>query len=166
MKEIYKELAEKFLEVKNNPKLCKRFSFSMEDLQDNPEVVEEIVDYLELHKGKYQDYRVIKWIDEATFSPRVMLEITPTELYLESMRSEYDNFVNYFYQKHEEQFEIVRIKISHEEVQNLHNFDDMDTALDYLLEVYKITNDKNKFHSAEIITEDNFKPQLTLKFLK
>lgn len=166
MKEIYKELAEKFLEVKNNPKLCKHFSFSMEDLQDNPKVVEEIVDYLELHKGKYQDYRVIKWIDEATFSPRVMLEITPTELYLESMRSEYDSFVNYFYQKHEEQFEIVRIKISHEEVQNLHNFDDMDTALDYLLEVYKITNDKNKFHSAEIITEDTFKPQLTLKFLK
>jgi hypothetical protein len=51
----------------------------------------------------------------------------------------------------------------------------MDTALDYLLEVYKLPNDKNKFHSAEIITEHTvetgenpirLKPQLKLKFIK
>lgn len=75
MKAIYKELANKFLEAAEKPKLYKKFNFSREDLQDNPKVLDEIADYLEEHKEKIADYRVLTFIDEMTFAPKIMLEM-------------------------------------------------------------------------------------------
>jgi hypothetical protein len=153
MKEIYRELANKFLEANQNPKLYKKFAFTMEDLQDKPEVLEEIVEYLEKHKEKYVDYRILKWVDEATFTPQIMLELTLTSEYSEHINFENEKFIKYFYQRHESQFEIIKRDISHEELQYMAGIKDEQEALDHLINVHGLKIDKNRFYSADIITE-------------
>lgn len=60
----------------NTPTLKKFFSFSLEDLQDNPEeCLKEIEDYLEKHKDKIVDFSFDSWIDEETFRPILMMKM-------------------------------------------------------------------------------------------
>jgi hypothetical protein len=91
------------------------------------------------------------------------------------MSVELDEFIEYFNKKHEEQFDIIRCEISHEEIQNLSQYKDIDEALDYLINIHHLEIDKTKFHSVEIITEvfqegkENkklIKPQLIIRLTK
>lgn len=153
MKNIYRELANKFFEANQSPKIYKKFSFTMEDIQDNPEVMEKIVEYLEKHQDEYEDYRILKWVDETTFAPQVMLEITPKGEILSLMITDIDKFVDYFNKRHESQFEIIKIEISHEELMSLSGYQEINEAIDYLNSIHDLKIDKEKFHSIEVITE-------------
>lgn len=87
--EIVDKIIEKLKERK--PSLYKFFDFTMEELQDNPEHVLNIVDYLELHKGKYEDFDIHTWIDPETFKPRIMIILLPIQEYRVHMKSNVNN---------------------------------------------------------------------------
>ena len=55
-----KEILIQKLKDNNSPRLYKRFSISMEDLQDNPIKLLEVVTYLDMHKDKIDSYNKIK----------------------------------------------------------------------------------------------------------
>lgn len=62
---------------RREPTLKKFFVFTLEDLQDDPEgCLEVLEDYLETNKDKIEDFEFETWIDEATFSPVLMMKIT------------------------------------------------------------------------------------------
>lgn len=85
--EIIDKVIEKLQDRLDKPSLYKFFDFTLEDLQDNPENVRNIVDYLELHKGKYEDFDIHTWIDSETFKPRVMIILLPNTEYRIHMKS-------------------------------------------------------------------------------
>ena len=70
-----KEILIQKLKDNNSPRLYKRFSISMEDLQDNPIKLLEVVTYLDMHKDKIDSYNIHNWVDEMTMSPMIMLEM-------------------------------------------------------------------------------------------
>jgi len=70
----------------DRPSIHKFFRFSAEDLQDNPDRLREIADYLSKHEGKYEDFSIDIWIDEETFRPMIMLKLTPTREYSQHMQ--------------------------------------------------------------------------------
>jgi hypothetical protein len=62
---------------RRQPTLKKFFVFSLEDLQDDPEgCLEVIEDFLETNKNKIEDFEFENWIDEATFSPVLMMKVS------------------------------------------------------------------------------------------
>jgi hypothetical protein len=62
---------------RRQPTLKKFFVFSLEDLQDDPEgCLEVIEDFLEANKDKIEDFEFENWIDEATFSPVLMMKVS------------------------------------------------------------------------------------------
>jgi hypothetical protein len=62
---------------RREPTLKKFFVFSLEDLQDDPEgCLEVIEDFLETNKDKIEDFEFENWIDEATFSPVLMMKVS------------------------------------------------------------------------------------------
>ena len=64
----------------NPPTIDKVFSFSMEDLQDTPNVcLAEIVQYLSEHEGKIDDYWFTSRIDPDTFRPLLTMHIVPVK---------------------------------------------------------------------------------------
>lgn len=73
-----------------NPRLYKTFKFSMEDLQDSPERILEVVNYLEMHKDKIEDYVIHTWTDSESFSPVIMIEVIPNEEFRKYMRNNAD----------------------------------------------------------------------------
>lgn len=56
-------------------RVYKRFDISIEDLQDNPRKLMEIVFYLNSFKNKIDSYNVHNWIDDSTMRPMIMLEM-------------------------------------------------------------------------------------------
>lgn len=173
MKTIYKELANKFLESTQNPKLYKKFNFSREDLQDNPKILDEIADYLEEHKEKIADYRVLSWNDEMTFAPKIMLEMELVEGF--KIFNGNLQIFEYFHEKYENHFDIIRHSISHEELMAMSAMSTNDEGLDYLIDIHGLDINKEKVYSIEVITEvlqegkENkrlLKPQLNIKLNK
>jgi len=75
MENIYNKLIERLQENIDQPAITKIFKYSIEDLQDNPDKLKEIVNYLKLHEGKYTDFNVHTWIDEETMRPIFMLQL-------------------------------------------------------------------------------------------
>jgi hypothetical protein len=60
----------------STPTLKKFFSFTLEDLNDNPEeCLKEIEDYLSKHGDKIIDFSFDTWIDEETFRPILMMKM-------------------------------------------------------------------------------------------
>lgn len=60
------------------PTINKFFTFTIEDLRDDPEgCLDAIESYLERHKDKIQDFSFESWIDEATFTPVLMMKMVP-----------------------------------------------------------------------------------------
>ena len=58
----------------------KFFVFTLEDLKHDSEgCIEVIENYLEQHKDKIEDIEFDTWIDEATFSPVVMMRMIPNK---------------------------------------------------------------------------------------
>lgn len=72
---IYEKLAERLQQSVDRPSIHKFFKYSLEDLQDNPDRLKEIADYLTTHEGKYTDFEFLTWIDEETFRPVFMLRL-------------------------------------------------------------------------------------------
>jgi hypothetical protein len=85
--EIIDKVIEKLRDRLDKPSLYKFFDFTMEDLQDDPENVKAIVDYLEMHAGKYEDFDIHTWVNPDTFTPRVMIILLPTAEYRVHMKS-------------------------------------------------------------------------------
>jgi hypothetical protein len=62
------------------PTINKFFTFSLEELHDNPEkCLTEIEHYLEKHGDKIDDFTFESWIDEDTFKPILMMKMIPVE---------------------------------------------------------------------------------------
>jgi hypothetical protein len=55
------------------PYLIKRFDFTLEGLQDDPNQIGSIVTYLEQHTGKWSDFDILSQIDSETMNPYVLL---------------------------------------------------------------------------------------------
>ncbi len=75
MNYIYDKIIERLQQSVDRPSLTKFFKFNIEDLQDNPDRLKEIADYLKLHEGKYTDFNLDTWIDEETMKPVFMLKL-------------------------------------------------------------------------------------------
>lgn len=59
----------------DRPSIYKFYKYSIEELQDNPDRLKEIADYLLLHQKKYEDFEIDTWIEEDTFKPVIMLRL-------------------------------------------------------------------------------------------
>lgn len=71
--QLFDKIIEKLKKNTERPYLIKRFDFTLEDLQDNPDQIKTIVDYLELHAGKWEDFEILAQINPDTFKPYVLL---------------------------------------------------------------------------------------------
>jgi len=60
------------------PTINKFFTFSIEDLRDDPGgCIDAIEEYLERHHDKIENFTFDAWIDEATFTPVLMMRMNP-----------------------------------------------------------------------------------------
>ena len=71
--QLFDKIIEKLKKNTERPYLIKRFDFTLEDLQDNPDQIKTIIDYLEFHAGKWEDFEILAQIDPGTFKPYVLL---------------------------------------------------------------------------------------------
>jgi hypothetical protein len=79
--EVRKLIFDKLEALLNKPAtINKFFVFTLEDLKHDSEgCIEVIENYLEQHKDKIEDIEFDTWIDEATFSPVVMMRMIPNK---------------------------------------------------------------------------------------
>lgn len=73
--DIYTKIIQCFQQSIDRPSIQKFYQYSLEELQDNPDRLKEIAEFLTTHKEKYEDFEIITWIDEKTFTPICMLRI-------------------------------------------------------------------------------------------
>jgi hypothetical protein len=96
-KEIMREKIIEKLKTEKESYIVKMFSFSMEDLQDNPEeCLREISDYLESIKKKYRDFEFLSWVDEETFAPKLLMIVYPADEIASQMTSMSEKLVAFF----------------------------------------------------------------------
>jgi hypothetical protein len=81
MNTIYHQITERLQQSVDRPSLYKFFKFSIEELQDNPDRLKEIAEYLQQHQGKYEDFDIHTWIDTETFKPVFMIQVYLNEEY-------------------------------------------------------------------------------------
>jgi len=81
MNNIYHQIIERLQQSVDRPSLYKFFKFSIEELQDNPDRLKEIAEYLHQHQGKYDDFEIHTWIDSETFKPVFMVQVYLSEEY-------------------------------------------------------------------------------------
>lgn len=81
MNNIYHQIIERLQQSVDRPSLYKFFKFSIEELQDNPDRLKEIAEYLQQHHGKYEDFDIHTWIDMETFKPVFMIQVYLNEEY-------------------------------------------------------------------------------------
>ena len=79
--EIYNQLIDRLQQSVDRPSIYKFFQFTMEDLQDYPDRLQEIAVFLERHTGNYEDFRIHTWVDSETFKPMIMLQLYPNKEY-------------------------------------------------------------------------------------
>jgi hypothetical protein len=77
--DIYDKIIQCFQQSIDRPSIQKFYNYSLEELQDNPDRLKEIADFLTTHQEKYTDFEIITWIDEKTFAPILMLRMYPSE---------------------------------------------------------------------------------------
>jgi len=100
---IYDQIIERLQQSVDRPSIQKFFEFSIEDLQDNPDRLKEIADYLTRHEGKYEDFEISTWIDPEKFKPIFMIKLYPTEEYRKHMSdSRLIKTIEYFQQQKQE----------------------------------------------------------------
>lgn len=78
---VEKELKSKleFLLSEKNKTIRKTFKISLTDVQDNPrKVFEEIMEYINEHRDKIDDYEIESYIDD-TFSPIIIVKMIPIQ---------------------------------------------------------------------------------------
>jgi hypothetical protein len=94
---VYEKLVERLQQSVDRPSIQKFFKYSLEDLQDNPDRLKEIADYLTTHEGKYTDFEILTWIDEETFKPVFMLRLYLSEEYAIHIQNNIEKkFIEYF----------------------------------------------------------------------
>lgn len=71
--QLFDKIIEKLKKNTERPYLIKRFDFTLEDIQDNPDRLNDIIEYLERHTGKWEDFEILAQIDPDTFRPYVLL---------------------------------------------------------------------------------------------
>jgi hypothetical protein len=71
--QLFDKIIEKLKKGTERPYLIKRFDFTLEDIQDNPDQIKNIIDYLESHLGKWEDFDILAQIDSETIKPYVLL---------------------------------------------------------------------------------------------
>jgi len=80
------QIIERLQQSVDRPSIYKHFHFTMEDLQDNPDRLKEIADYLKKYTGNYEDFRIHTWVDSETFRPMIMLELILNEEWRKHMK--------------------------------------------------------------------------------
>ena len=97
---IYDQIIERLQQGVDRPSITKFYRFSIEELQDNPDRLKEIADYLSQHQGKYDDFEINTWIDEETFRPVFMLKLyLSKELAHHIVNTRIEKTINYFQQQ-------------------------------------------------------------------
>jgi viroplasmin and RNaseH domain-containing protein len=94
---IYDQIIEKLQQNASSPTIIKFFTYTIEELQDNPQNLESIVEYLQKHKDKWESFDIRTWIDEETFKPVIMIEITPIASLRKNINtSRIQKMINYY----------------------------------------------------------------------
>lgn len=94
---IYDKIVERLQQSVDRPSIQKFFKYSIEELQDNPDSLKEIADYLSKHEGKYQDFDLINWLDEETFKTIFMLRLYLNDEYAaQVIRTREAKIIQYF----------------------------------------------------------------------
>lgn len=94
---VYDKIIERLQQSVDRPSIYKFFDYSIEELQDNPDRLKEIADYLTLHDGKYDDFEISTWIDAKNFRPVFMIKLFPSEEYSKHMTdSRLRKVIDYF----------------------------------------------------------------------
>jgi len=75
----HNQIIERLQQSVDRPSIYKHFHFTLEDMQDNPDRLMEIADYLEKYKGNYENFRIHTWVDSDTLRPIIMIELTLNE---------------------------------------------------------------------------------------
>lgn len=70
----------------DSPCIYKTFDYTIEDLQDNPECLNKIVEYLDLHSDKYEDFDIHFLVQPETFTPSIVIQ-----LYLKGLHRHVDS---------------------------------------------------------------------------
>jgi hypothetical protein len=76
---IYNKIIDRLQQSIDRPSIVKFFEFSIEELQDNPDRLRDIAEYLKLHEDKYEDFEIHTWIDSTTMKPVFMIKLYPNE---------------------------------------------------------------------------------------
>jgi hypothetical protein len=76
---IYNKIIDRLQQSIDRPSILKFFEFTIEELQDNPDRLRDIAEYLKLHEDKYEDFEIHTWIDSNTMKPVFMIKLFPNE---------------------------------------------------------------------------------------
>ena len=97
---IYDQIIQRLQQGIDRPSIVKFYRFSLEELQDNPDCLKEIADYLSQHQGKYEDFEINTWVDEATFQPVFMLKLYLSKQFAPHIiHTRVEKTINYFQQQ-------------------------------------------------------------------
>lgn len=97
--EIYNQLIDRLQQSVDRPSVYKFFQFTMEDLQDYPDRLQEIAVFLERHTGNYEDFRIHTWVDSETFKPMIMLQLYPNKEYRAMMKTPISTRIQEYYKQ-------------------------------------------------------------------
>lgn len=97
--EIYNQLIDRLQQSVDRPSIYKFFQFTMEDLQDYPDRLQEIAVFLERHTGNYEDFRIHTWVDSETFKPMIMLQLYPNKEYRAMMKTPISTRIQEYYKQ-------------------------------------------------------------------
>lgn len=88
---VFDKIQEKLKDMQTSVKtIDKVFTFSMENLQDNPnKCLSEIKDYLEEHADKIEDYWFTSHIDQHSFKPILTMHVIPVESIAKSLKDDH-----------------------------------------------------------------------------
>lgn len=70
-----KEILIQKLKDSKSSRVYKRFDISIEDLQDNPSKLHEVIIYLTMFQDRIESYNIHNWVDDVTMKPVILLEI-------------------------------------------------------------------------------------------
>lgn len=99
---INNKIADRLQQSVERPSIFKFFQYTIEELQDHPDRLNNIADYLTLHKGKYEDFDIHTWIDPEKFEPVIMVQLYPNEEFRKHINtSRLQKMINYFQENQE-----------------------------------------------------------------
>jgi len=73
--EIIDSIINKLENRVSRPYIIKKLNYTLEEIQDDPNKLKSIADYLETYSEKWEDFDIITYVDENNFSFIVLLII-------------------------------------------------------------------------------------------